>query len=75
MDLKTYYDNLDDKATPPKTSFIDEVMRRTGKKRATIYRWLNGSVIPDKANKEILSRITGIAVDKLYTEETEIKED
>ena len=74
MDIKTYYDQLDDKATPPKTSFLELVMAETGKTRATVYRWLNGTMRPDKANMAILSRITGIAVNELFPEEVEKEE-
>lgn len=71
MDIKTYYEQLDDKATPPKTSFLEQVMKETGKTRMTIYRWLNGTTKPDKANMAILSKITGIALDELFPEDVE----
>lgn len=67
MDLKTYYKQLEDKSTlPPKTKFLQEVMTKTGKNRATVYRWLNGTALPDLANMNVLATITGIAVDKLF---------
>lgn len=74
MDLKTYYNNLGEVPPAPKTSFIERVMEDTGKTRITVTRWINGTSRPDKANMEILSKITGIAVDELYPEEVE-KED
>lgn len=74
MDLKTYYDQLDDKATPPKTKFVEQVMADTGKARVTVYRWLSGAQRPDKANQEKLAKITGIAVDKLFPEEVKVEE-
>lgn len=66
MDLKTYYKQLEDKSIPPKTRFLQEVMAKTGKDRATIYRWLNGTALPDLANMNVLATITGIEVDKLF---------
>jgi len=65
MDLKTFYDQLEDRPTTPKTLFIDRIMKECDVTRATVYRYLNGTV-PDKLKRDAISRITGIPVHELF---------
>jgi len=70
MTLKEYYENLD-----KRKDFILEVMGKCGiKTESSVYRYLSGSSTPDKLKKEVISEITGIPVEELFTEEIEVKE-
>lgn len=69
MTLKDYYESLD-----KRQDFIQEVMAKCGlKTESSVYRYLSGRSTPDKLKKEVLSSITGIPVDELFSEEIEIK--
>jgi hypothetical protein len=68
MSLSDYYQNLGDKPTYPKQEFREAVMRETGKGEATVYRWLNGTLIPGKLEREAIAKLTNKKMEELFPE-------
>jgi hypothetical protein len=66
MTLTEYVNSLDDRKIKPKRDFIRLLRRLTGKTEASVYRWLNGEVIPDKSDRGIISDAAGIPVEELW---------
>lgn len=55
MTLQEIFEKEKLKSTPVQ-EFIARISKITGKTSATVYRWINGSVEPDKANRELLAK-------------------
>ncbi len=70
MSLKNFYDNIED----PKKTFREMLMEACGVGQATVYRWIKGKSEPSKLEKEAISKVAGIPVDKLFPETNEVKE-
>jgi hypothetical protein len=68
MSLSDYYKNLGDRPIYPKQEFREALMRETGKREATVYRWLNGTLIPGKLEREAIARLTNKSVSELFPE-------
>lgn len=64
MNLFELYDSLGDKT--PKTEFREKLTRECGVAEMTLYRWLNGTVTPDKLKREKIAQVTGISVEELF---------
>ncbi len=68
MELKDYYQQLDDRAISEKQAFKDKVMTRCDINAATFYRWINGTNKPGKLAREVISDLSGIPVSELFPE-------
>jgi hypothetical protein len=73
MSLSDYYQNLGDKPVYPKQEFREAIMDATGKGEATVYRWLNGTLIPGKLEREAIARLTDKSVNELFPEKVQKK--
>lgn len=61
--LKEYYEGLANK-----TAFVNEVCYKTGRSSATIRNWIKYGMKPnDSADVKILSEVTGIPENKLWS--------
>lgn len=68
MTLKGYYKNLPD-STHPKTEFINEITKRTGVSFTAARNWVIYGMKPNNPEHiSILSEITGIPPEKLWSE-------
>lgn len=65
MALKEYYEELRNQPVPC-DAFRKRIASVCGVSEKTIYRWLNGEVIPDKLKREKIAEITGQPVEKLF---------
>lgn len=66
--LRGYYDALPE-PTKPKREFILEIMTRCNVVETTVWNWLSGrSKTNDPKHLQILSEITGIPQEELWTE-------
>lgn len=74
MDLVAYYQSLEDEPIFPKKEIRDKIKEATGKADATIYRYLNGKIIPDKPTKEAIAKALNMDVNILWPEHTEESE-
>jgi len=75
MDLVTYYKSLDDEPVFPKKEIREKIKEATGKTDVTIYRYLNGKIIPDKPTKEAIAKALNMEVDILWPEYVENTEE
>lgn len=64
MNLSELYESLSEKT--PKTEFRELIRNECGVAEMTLYRWLNGTVTPDKLKREKISQVTGISVEELF---------
>ena len=64
--LKDYYDSL--AVEDPRVQLRNKLAKECGVTIMTVYRWINGEIIPDKLKREKISEIVGIAVDELFPE-------
>lgn len=66
MDIVTFYKSLKDEPIFPKKEIRDKLKEATGKTDVTIYRYLNGKIIPDKPTKEAIAKALGMDVESLW---------
>lgn len=69
MDIVAYYQSLDDEPVFPKKEIRDKIKDATGKTDATVYRYLNGKIIPDKPTKEAIAKALNMEVNSLWPED------
>lgn len=69
MDIVAYYQSLDDEPVFPKKEIRDKIKDATGKTDATVYRYLNGKIIPDKPTKEAIAKALNMDVNSLWPED------
>lgn len=69
--LKNYYDNLT--VEDPRVQFRNKLAKECGVTIMTVYRWINGEVIPDKLKREKIAEIVGVSVDELFPEIETVK--
>lgn len=67
MALKDYYQDLENSS--PRNLFRQRLIAECGVNVTTVFRWINGEVIPDKLKQEKISELTGIPVDELFPKE------
>lgn len=60
--LKEYYDSLGN----PQKELREKISAECGVSVATVFRWLNGEVIPDKLKRERIVKITGLSEEDLF---------
>ena len=60
--LKEYYDSLGN----PQKELREKISAECGVSVATVLRWLNGEVIPDKLKRERIVKITGLSEEDLF---------
>lgn len=68
MDIVTYYQSLEDEPVFPKKEIRNKIKEATGKTDATIYRYLNGKITPDKPTKDAIAKALNMNVDILWPE-------
>lgn len=64
--LKDYYDSLT--VEDSRVLLRNKLAEECGVTIMTVYRWINGEVIPDKLKREKISEIVGIPIDELFPE-------
>lgn len=74
MDIVSYYKGLDDEPVFPKKEIRDTIKKVTGKSDITVYRYLNGSIVPDKLNREAIAKALNMDVNILWPEHAEKSE-
>lgn len=69
--LSEYYKSLSHKpkAPSPRSEFKKKLMEECYVAEQTVWKWLNGTVVPDKLTQEKISKITGIPVNELFKNE------
>ena len=60
--LKEYYESLGN----PQKELREKIAAECGVSLATVFRWLNGEVIPDKLKREKIGEITGLKEAELF---------
>lgn len=64
MKLSELYESLSEKT--PKTEFRELIRNECGVAEITLYRWLNGTIVPDKLKREKIAQVTGRPVEELF---------
>lgn len=64
LPLKEYYDSL--VVEDPRITFRDKLAKECDVTIMTVYRWINGEVVPDKLKRERIAEIVGVSVEELF---------
>lgn len=70
MDLVAYYQNLVD----PKKEVREKIKQACGCNNATVFRYLNGSITPNKPTREAIAKALNMDVNILWPEHAEKSE-
>lgn len=62
--LKSYYEDLGN----PQKTLRERIASECGVSIATVFRWINGDVIPDKLKRSKIAEITGLAEEEIFPE-------
>ena len=75
MTLSQLYEEAKKRPRPlaPAVSFVREVAEVTKRGEVAVYRWLNGTVIPDALTQDVLARHFNTTPDKLFPKVTSSK--
>lgn len=71
MNIVDFYNAQNDAPIFPKKEIRDKIRQATGKAEATIYRYLNGQITPDKPTREVIAHALNMDVNVLWPEEKE----
>ena len=74
MDIVTYYQSLDDKPVYPKKEIRDKIKSVCGCSDATVYRYLDGTITPNKPAREAIANVLEMDVNLLWPEHAEKSE-
>ena len=64
IEITEYYETLPN-PTHPKTAFIEEIAKRTGKKVATVRLWVKGKTVPNETDRAIIAEIMNVPAESL----------
>ena len=71
MALKDYIMSISDKRTTERTLMLNRIAEECGVNLSTVYKWIYGQAKPDKLKKQKIAEITGISVEKLFSNNEE----
>lgn len=69
MTFKDYASSLSDVVLSERSLFVKKVAEACMVDVSTVYRWIQGKMVPDQLKQQKISEITGIQVDNLFPNE------